>query len=89
MRQIGAYTTEQVLAKQMIKQYTKVGFPPNSEFKEPKHISPIYWGVIHITPNSKEIVAGYLEDDIFFVVFLDKEHKFWPTDIQNRGKQKR
>jgi hypothetical protein len=89
MRQIGVYTSQQVLAEQMIKQYTKVGFPPDSNFKEPKHVSPTMWAVIHLTPNSKEVVAGFIEDSIFYIVFLDKEHDFWPTDIQNRGKVKR
>jgi hypothetical protein len=87
MSQIGQYNTTQVFAKQMIKQYTKVGFPPNSDFDEPSHVSPLYWAVIHIKPKSKEVVAGYIDDDTFYIVFLDKEHQFWPTkDIQNRGK---
>lgn len=90
MRQIGQYNSTQVYANQMIKQYTKVGFPPDSEFEEPKHVSPAYWAVIHIKPKSKEVVAGYIEDEIFYIVFLDKEHQFWPTkDIQNRGKTRR
>lgn len=90
MRQIGQYNSSQVLSNKMIKQYTKVGFPPNSEFVEPKHVSPPYWAVIHIKPKSKEVAVGYLEEDVFYIVFLDKEHKFWPTQgIQNRGKTKR
>lgn len=86
MRQVGQYETQQVLALQMIKQYTKVGFPPDSKFNEPKHVSPKYWAVIHIKPKSKEVVAGYLEEDVFYIVFLDKEHDFWDMDIQKRGK---
>ena|SRR5690554_4428167 len=90
MRQIGQFTKEEALAQQYVKQYTKVGFPPNSKFLEPKHVSPSYWAVIHIKPSSKEVVAGYLEDDIFYIVFLDKEHHFWPSqNIQERGKKKR
>ena len=81
---------QQALAQQLIKQYTKVGFPENSEFIEPRHVTPTYWAVIHITQNSKEVVVGYLdENNVFYVIFLDKEHKFWPTDIQSRGKNKR
>lgn len=90
MRQIGQYNSTQVFANQMIKQYTKVGFPPDSEFEEPKHVSPTYWAVIHIKPKSKEVVVGYVEEEIFYIVFLDKDHKFWPTqDIQNRGKKRK
>lgn len=88
-QQISNLEYQQALAQQLIKQYTKVGFPDNSEFIEPKHVTPSYWAVIHITPNSKEVVVGYLENNVFYIVFLDKEHKFWPTDIQTRGKTRR
>ena len=89
LQQIGQFEATSALAQQFIKQYTQVGFPPNSNFTEPLHVSPSTWGVIHITPNSKEVVAGYLENDVFYIVFLDKEHDFWPTNIQNRGKIRR
>jgi hypothetical protein len=89
LQQIGQEEAQVCLNKQYIKQYTKIGFPENSGFKEPKHVSPAHWAVIHITPNSKEVVAGYLEDDVFFIVFLDMDHQFWPTDIQSRGKNRR
>lgn len=90
MLQVGQYGSADVLAQQMIKQYTKVGFPEHSKFKEPTHITPSYWAVIHIKPSSKSVVAGYLEEDVFYIVFLDKEHDFWPVkDIQDRGKTKR
>lgn len=87
MRQIGGYLATQAIAEQLIKNYTKVGYPPKSKFKEPKHVSPGFWSVIHIKPKSKEVVAGYLEDNIFYIVFLDKDHHFWPTDIQTKGKK--
>lgn len=89
-QQISNMEYQQALAQQLIKQYTKVGFPENSEFIEPKHVTPTYWAVIHLTQNSKEVVVGYLdENNVFFIIFFDKEHKFWPTDIQSRGKNKR
>lgn len=89
LQQIGQYESSQALALQLIKQYTKVGFPEKSLFKEPKHLTPMYWAVIHLTPTSKEVVAGFIEDNVFYIVFLDKEHHFWPTDIQNRGKNRK
>lgn len=89
LQQIGQFSSKQVLAQQLIKQYTQVGFPENSKFREPKHVNPPMWAVIHITPTSKEVVAGFIEDNIFFIVFLDKEHHFWPSNIQDRGKVRR
>jgi hypothetical protein len=62
-----------------IKQYTKVNFPPSSGFNEPKHIVGVTWAVMHITNTSKEVVVGYIEDDVFYIVFLDKNHEFWPS----------
>ncbi len=89
-QQISQYSVADCLRLQYIKQYTKVCFPPKSKFKEPLHVSPSNWAVIHIKSNSKEVVAGYLdEDDVFHIVFLDKEHDFWDTDIQDRGKNKK
>jgi hypothetical protein len=88
-QQISNIDYKQALAEQLIKQYTKIGFPENSKFKEPKHVTPNYWAVIHIKQNSKEVVVGYLENNIFHIVFLDQKHEFWPTDIQSRGKNKR
>ena len=72
-------TVGQATAEQIIKPYTKVGFPPNSEFEHPKHVMPdVIWCSMHI--QGKECVIGYFEDNIFNVVFLDKEHVFWKTE---------
>jgi hypothetical protein len=88
-QQISQYSVEECLRLQFVKQYTKVTFPPKSKFKEPTHVTPPNWAVIHIKPNSKEVAVGYLEDDVFHFVFLDKEHDFWDTDIQERGKNRK
>ena len=90
IKHIGALTREEIFHQKLIKEYpSKTGFPPNSEFTKPSYLNPERWAVMHITNRSVEVVVGYIEDDIFYVVFLDKEHKFWPTDIQDRGKNKR
>ena len=89
IQQISQHTVEESLRCQFIKQYTKVSFPPTSKFKEPKHVTPDNWAVIHIKPESKEVVAGFLENDVFYIVFLDKEHDFWDTNLQDRNKNKK
>lgn len=88
-QQISQHTVEQCLREQYIKQYTKVPFPPTSKFKEPKHVTPDNWAVIHIKDKSKEVVAGFLENDVFYIVFLDKEHDFWDTNLQDRNKNRK
>ncbi len=80
---VSQFTVQQALQYKHIKQYTKVDFPPDSEFVCPKHIFGVVWTVMHITSNSKEVVVGYIEDDVFYVVFLDKEHLFWPSSKKN------
>ena len=65
--------------QQIIKEYPQGQFPPHSDFTHPKHIpNDISWCTMHI--QGKECVIGYFEDNIFFIVFLDKNHRFWITE---------
>lgn len=78
LREICQLTVGQATSQQFIKPYTKVGFPPNSNFTHPRHVLPdIIWCSMHI--QGKECVIGHFEDNIFHLVFLDKEHQFWKT----------
>lgn len=77
LREICAYTIEEALSKQIVKKYDN--FPIKSDFHHPKHIPEgVNWGAIRI--KGKERIIGYIEDNIFFVVFLDKDHRFWITE---------
>lgn len=79
LREVCQFTVGEATAQQVIKPYTKVSFPPESGFVHPKHILPdVTWCSMHI--QGKECVIGYLEDNIFHIVFLDKDHKFWKTE---------
>ncbi len=65
--------------QQIIKEYPKGTFPDKSDFYHPKHIpEDIAWCSMHI--QGKECVIGYFEDNVFYVVFLDKDHRFWITE---------
>ncbi len=76
LHEVCQLTVGQATAQQIIKPYTKVGFPPTSGFVHPKHILPdVIWCSMHI--QGKECVIGYFEENIFYLVFLDKEHEFW------------
>ena len=79
MKYVGQFSTQEAIQDGCIKQYTQVDFPLGSGFTHPKHIIDVTWAVMHITKTSFEVVAGFLEDDVFYIVFLDKDHKFWPT----------
>jgi hypothetical protein len=57
-------------------------FPPRSEFKKPLNIAPdAQWASMHI--QGRECIAGHIVHDMFFVVFLDEDHKFWPVEKPN------
>jgi hypothetical protein len=82
LREVCQLTVGQATAHGVIKPYTKVSFPPESGFVHPKHILPdTIWCSMHI--QGKECVIGYFEDNIFHIVFLDKDHEFWKTKKKN------
>ena len=83
IKNLGLHTALTVRQNKWIKEYHKVEFPPNSGFKEPKHVIGVTWAVMHITDTSREVVVGYIEDDVFYIVFLDKDHRFWPSKLKN------
>lgn len=77
-----AMSVEQAKAEQIIKQYTEE-LPKGSKFKRPKHIDEdITWCSIRV--QGKVRIIGHIEDNyIFQVVFLDKEHEFYPSKKKN------
>lgn len=79
LKQICSMTLSEAIEGQIIKIYGQK-FPPNSEFRHPKHLpDDTEWASIRI--QGEERVIGYLEEDfIFQVVFLDKNHKFFPSN---------
>lgn len=56
-------------------------FPPKNktDFEKPKHVpEDAQWARIHITGT--QILAGYINRNVFNVVFLDKEHGFYKSE---------
>ncbi|GJQ32347.1 MAG: hypothetical protein HBSAPP04_11860 [Ignavibacteriaceae bacterium] len=79
LKELNQFTVKQALAQKFVTQYTKVDFPPESDFYHPKHVpTGVEWCSMHV--QGKECVIGYFEDNIFHVVFLDKDHRFWITE---------
>ena len=77
---------QNTLESQFSDKFVIYGAYPSSDkagYKCPTYISEdANWGRIHIT--GKQIVAGHIVDNVFYVVFLDSEHQFYKTDLQNR-----
>ncbi len=82
LQAVCSLTKEEATRQQIIKQYAKGEFPPKSDFYHPKHIqADIAWCSMHI--QGKECVIGYFDENIFNIVFLDKDHRFWITEKKN------
>lgn len=60
------------------------GFPSSdkTDFKCPPKFKNKSWGVIRNIGGQKPRVAGFLEDNVFYVVFFDAEHKFWKNELK-------
>ncbi len=79
---ICALTCEEAKKQSIIKPYNKVAFPPVSTFTHPRHIPPgVVWCSMHV--QGKECVIGHFEEEVFYIVFLDKNHEFWQTEKKN------
>lgn len=78
LRSLCEYNVVQAMNAGLLTIYTKVPFPPESGFVHPKHVPPdIEWTSMHV--KGKPCVIGYFDDNIFHIVFLDKDHEFWIT----------
>lgn len=58
-------------------------FPANSEFSNPFPDRELVWAVIMKIGGQKGRVAGHIIGHIFYVVFLDSEHRFYPSELKN------
>lgn len=53
-------------------------FPKKSKFFEPTHLKGNKWARLRI--RGKIRVCGYVIGTKFYVVFLDKDHEFYPSE---------
>lgn len=59
-------------------------FPPreDTDFEPPKHVpDDAVWARIHVT--GKQCIIGHVLRNVFYVVFLDKEHKFYKSKLKH------
>ena len=73
------YCKERVIEKQG-KNFKEYGeFPSKSCFVHPRHIEKdVNWCALHIM--GRVVLGGFIQGNTFFIVFLDKEHKFWISE---------
>ena len=79
IKDISQMTMNEATNNQVIKNYGS--FPPSSktEYMPPKSLSEeLQWASLHI--QGKEVIAGRIVENTFYIVFLDREHKFWISE---------
>ncbi len=82
IKDVSMQTRDEATQQQVIKIYDS--FPPSSKtkYKIPNHLnSELQWCTMHI--QGKQVVAGHMIENVFYIVFLDKEHKFWISSKRN------
>jgi len=82
IKEITRFNIEEAKKQKIIKIYPN--FPPTDKTKYtiPSYLNEqLQWCVAHI--QGKEVIAGHLIENTFYVVFLDKEHHFWISTKKN------
>jgi hypothetical protein len=73
-----ACTRQEAEQKGLLKVYGS--FPVSGAFRVPQHIEgEVEWGTIRKIGGQKPRLAGYIIASVFYPVFLDKEHLFYPS----------
>ena len=82
IRQLTKLTRDEAEKQQIIKVYGDI--PDHSDFTRPKHVDEnASWAVLKGIGGQVSTLAGYIVENTFYAVFLDKEHRFWPTEKKN------
>lgn len=82
IRQLTKLTRDEAEKQQIIKVYGDI--PEHSDFTRPKHVDEnASWAVLKGIGGQVPTLAGYIVENTFYAVFLDKEHRFWPTEKKN------
>lgn len=85
IQHLNTLTVQQALQTEAIIKYDSINvdahnMPQKSNWKYPKHLNgkDIIWCKI-VVMNLVRVI-GFLEDNIFYIVFLDEKHEFYPTE---------
>jgi len=78
LRALSKLTRNEAENQKLIKIYGDFPESKVTKFFYPKHVKEnITWGVVKNIGGQKGVVAGYIVENTFYIVFLDKEHQFW------------
>lgn len=83
MKELSCLTRDEAVNQQQIKIYGD--FPPKdkTDFFHPKHVDDdVPWAVIEGISGLVR-VAGFIQENTFYIVFLDSMHKFWISKLKH------
>lgn len=84
LKELSALTVEEAINQHQLKIYGD--FPSaatKTAFVHPKHVeSNVEWGVV-LGIAGVPRVAGFISNSTFYVVFLDSQHRFWPSELKH------
>ncbi len=82
LKHISNLTIQEAKQQNIITEYDS--FPDNSEFECPKKFeNGVRWSVIKKITGQKARIVGHIVDNVFYVVFFDKDHQFWKMEKKN------
>jgi hypothetical protein len=89
IQHLNTLTVQQALLSRVIVKYDDRdvldvhNMPKKSNWKYPKHLGhkDIIWCKIVVMQLVR--VIGFMEENIFYVVFFDEKHEFYPTEPKN------
>ncbi|PSW74292.1 hypothetical protein C9J41_05295 [Photobacterium sp. GB-50] len=77
LKELSVLTREEAFSQKQLKNYGD--FPPRdkTDFFHPEHVEKnVAWGVIEGIGGLPR-VAGFIQENTFYIVFLDSNHRFW------------
>lgn len=84
LRDLSKLTRDEACKQQKIKIYGDFPAKAKTDFFHPRHVDEhVAWGVINSVGGQKGRIAGYIVESTFYVVFLDKEHRFFISEKKN------
>jgi hypothetical protein len=82
LRGLCEFTPEEAKTNGHLTHYGPNSIPKDSTFTHPKHVRiDAQWCSFGL--QGKPRVIGHLVENVLYVVFLDKEHGFWPSKLKN------
>jgi len=79
IKDVSKQTVDEAKSSKVLNHYGS--FPPShkTKYKVPAYLSEeLQWCSLHI--QGKEVLAGHMYENVFYIVFLDKDHHFWISE---------